>query len=238
MNLSSLTFWANLFGWSAVTLTALAAAAGSLAWYFTVQRDAVKDELEMRFKQESSAKISAADLQAAEANRKADEARLETMEVSKEAALANERARKLEVDAATQRKLTAEAELKLAEIKKRQGPRSLPRFKMLAVLREVPPGKVRILYQQIPESIRLAEGLQETFMLAQWSILEFRGVPTLPDKYASLSDVHFVMRDLEGVLAQMNSIKKALALAGLSWSGGRDETATDDIPLLIVMPKY
>lgn len=122
MNLSTLSFWSNLLGWSAVTLTGLGAAAGSLAWYFNVQKDAAKDEIDLQYKQESAAKISAADLRAAEATKKAEDARLETAKTSQELALANERTRKLELSTAKANERAIEAKL---ELEKYRAPRML-----------------------------------------------------------------------------------------------------------------
>lgn len=122
MNLSTLSFLSNLLGWSAVTLTGLGAAAGSLAWYFTVQKDAAKEEIESQYKQDSAAKVAAADLRAAEAIKTAEDARLETAKTSQELALSKERTGKLELLTAEANARAAEAQLALEKFK---APRTL-----------------------------------------------------------------------------------------------------------------
>lgn len=83
MNISSLNFWSTLFGWSAVTLTALGAVAGSLAWYFSVQLNTAKDEADARFRAESSISIASADARSAEANEKTERLRADNLELQK-----------------------------------------------------------------------------------------------------------------------------------------------------------
>ncbi len=122
MNLSTLSFWSNLLGWSAVTLTGLGAAAGSLAWYFNVQKDAAKDAIDSEFRLDSATKIAAADLRAAEANKKAEDARQETAKHELELVV-----QRKELAAASERAARAEARAveSKVELEKYRAPRML-----------------------------------------------------------------------------------------------------------------
>lgn len=170
MNLSSLSFWSNLFGWIAVSATALGAVFGSLAWWFTVQRDNAKDEVDSRFRQESTAKIAASDLQAAEATRKAEEARLETARVSKETALANRRAGELELQAIGAKK-------DLLEMQERLKSRRLTlsqRANLTTLLSQGEKGEIRIItLANNTEAIDFATDLSEVLTAGGWIIKEF-----------------------------------------------------------------
>lgn len=79
-------------GWSAVTLTALGALAGSLAWYFSVQLNTAKDEADAIFRAESSTKIASAGVRIAEAEEHSRVLELELAKTNERTAQAEERA--------------------------------------------------------------------------------------------------------------------------------------------------
>lgn len=94
----------------AVAFTAMAAMAGIAAWYFSGQLSKVKEAKLGTFQQESRLAIASADARAAEANEKASEAAEGTATALSDAASANERAGRIELEAAEQRERAAKAE--------------------------------------------------------------------------------------------------------------------------------
>jgi hypothetical protein len=173
MNISSLTFWSTLFGWSAVTLTGLAALAGLLAWYFSVQLTAVKDEADLKFKTESSTTIALAEARSEDAKEKAARAGEGTAKALAEAAAANERAGKLEVEAAHQRDRAARAERDLVEVQNRIRPRRITdaqRTQLVQVLMQSPKGAVRIdVVLGDGEALIFARQIKEILTASGWT---------------------------------------------------------------------
>lgn len=74
----TIAFWAGVI---TVLSTAIAALAGSLSWYFSNKVSVAKDDALSRFKTESKVAIAEADARAAEANKKAEEERLERLKL-------------------------------------------------------------------------------------------------------------------------------------------------------------
>jgi hypothetical protein len=124
---------------------------------------------------QANERAAKADEKAAEANRGLEEARRETAKLSHDAALASERTGKLELEAETQRKLTAEAterakklELELVRLKT---PRTLigeQQARMAAKLRPYVGTPFDCFVHNDPEAIELMRQISDTLTAAGW----------------------------------------------------------------------
>ncbi len=160
MNLSSLTWWSNVLGWSAVSFTALGAIAGILAWHFAVQLNATKDEADAAFKRESSEKVASAEAKSSQANALAADATARAAEATREAARLNQEAEK--------------ERLARVEIEERIAPRRIPekqRVRLANQLRSYAGQKVSLWFNAGDHEARVfASELAVTLESAQWDV--------------------------------------------------------------------
>ena len=183
------------------------------------------------------------------ANSRAEEAKAISAQANARAAEANERVlkagkevAKLQTEAAEARRSLAETEIRLSEVKIRQTPRNLriPSDMVLSILKNAPPGKAIILYQQADaESALFATGLRLRLGDAGWQILGFKAIPSSIVYGAGNEDIHFVMKDLVNGL-QSDSVQvlvKVFNAAAITWGGFGDPKLPDDTPRIIIHPK-
>ena len=160
MNISSLTWWSNFLGWSAVSLTALGALTGILAWYFAVQLNAAKDEAYTRFKAESSERVASAEAHSSQANAIAADANARASESAKETARLNQKAE--------------EERLARIEIEERVAARRIPEKHRSSLANELRPfsgQKASLWFQAGDHEARVfASELALTLESAQWDV--------------------------------------------------------------------
>lgn len=117
--------------------------------------------------------IATVGLDAADANKKAAEAREGTARALADAAAANESASRLEIEAAQQREKAAKAERELLELQERIRPRRITdeqRARLVELLRKVPKGPVIVRsVMGDAEGNALAEQIDAIFKVAGWT---------------------------------------------------------------------
>lgn len=207
-----LEFWESVFFWA----TGVAAFAGAISVTAAFLAGIVGYQVTDRLVKESDRKIS-------EANARGEEAKADAARVLER--VANAEARE------------AEAELKLAELKKRQEPRG-GAMGLEETLRDAPPGKVKILYQQgRPESAGFASVIRRQFIEGRWQILEFKSVAAIDEKGAGTNDITLLMRSLENKPESIQAAERGLEAAGFRLDRTRDSTLPSDVLLLVISPK-
>jgi hypothetical protein len=169
--LSKASSWANA---AVVVFTVLAVVAGVAAWHFSSQYRDAKDAAFERFKLESSLSIAESAARAAEATRKASEAREGAAKAVAEATIANERAETLESEASKQRERAEQAEKRLFELEARTKPRQISeeqRTRLMTLLRAASPkGLVGLgCVRGDAEGGVFAEQISEVLKAAGWT---------------------------------------------------------------------
>ena len=155
----------------------------------------------------------------------------------KERSASKERIAALDKETAEAKRGQAETELKLEEIRKRQGPRGLLIQVVVDTLRAAPPGKAIIRYQQgLPESALFASTLAKAVSNGGWEVLEVKGVPSITDGSLSQASIDISARSLDQS-EPVQALMAAFTKAGYGPSGGRDETIPADTVRITVNPK-
>lgn len=123
--------------------------------------------------------------------------------------------RKLEMDLAHQQERAAIAEKDLAEVKKNQGPRSIPGA-ISTALKQAAPGKAVLEYQEgNPETFLFASGLRMVLQQGGWDISDPVPVRAMADKNgAALAEIVFVERKVDDPSAKV--LWDAFMAAGLT----------------------
>ena len=171
-------------------------------------------------------------LDIAKSNQAAEEAKERILNAGKEVA-------KLQTDAADAKRRQAEAEIKLAEVRKRQEPRMVREDIILPILATAPPGKIKMGYLQgIPEAAMFANLLNNILVKAKWIVLQLKPLASVLDKgYSGGEDLLLMMPDLDHMNPSGQALQKALRSAGYNLTTIRDETLPADILLLWIGPK-
>lgn len=161
-------------------------------------------------------------------NRVQDAIRRETAQAQKDAALANERAGKLEVEAAQLRLKAAQAERELLELQLRTRPRQLDRNAFLKALAGQPKAPVQILYSRDDaDSLEFAQEIENQLRRAGWTVTTREPIPTpsVP-RSGPADDIPLPMTvggQPSGVTVVARSISEEEAGAGRKRSMGRDD---------------
>lgn len=161
-------------GRAAVSLTAVAALAGILAWMFSNRANAEKEAALRRFQSESRAAISAADARAAEATVRAADATARAAVASTAAAEATERTARVETEAAKQQERAAKAEKDLLELQERLAPRILNPAQVASIGSALKPlgtySAQVFTYADITEVMRIGDNIAAALNAAGWSV--------------------------------------------------------------------
>lgn|GEM_PF-5320881 len=154
------------------------------------------------------------------------------------AATANERAAKLELDAATQRQRAAIAERSLLELQQKLAPReftAVERKTLIEFLHSAPKGEIDISQTGDPEASRFAETIAQLLVDAGWTLNSqvgmWVGTPTV-------AGVVIIVRDTNHAPARAKSLQDAFKLIGLNAVGLSASGRAEDTVTLIVGPKY
>ena len=146
----------------------------------------------------------------------------------------------LEKEIAEATKRQAEAENKLAEMRKRQEPRVVQNEEtLLSILGSAPPGKIIIGYQQgFSEAGMFASSIAIVLRKAKWNVLEIRAVPSVLCKGGfSVSEMFLCSPDLDHMDISEKALDIALRSVGYSLTTVLDKTLPGNIPTLLIGPK-
>lgn len=148
----------------------------------------------------------------------------------------------LQRETAEARLRQTQAELQLAELKKRQEPRGIVGNIILPILKNAPPGRAIMEYQEGgPEIYLFAVSLWQTLTKAGWKIPEPIGVPSIvKNRGAALAEITFTARridDMNDPSTSMGALWKALYAAGYKMGGFANNALPDDTLRILIGPK-
>ena len=156
----------------------------------------------------------------------------------KERSASNERIAGLDKETADAKRRQKEAELKLAQMEKRQEPRGVPDDRIANILRTAPPAKVILLYQKGDrDSVLFAGGVKDAIRMGGWEILEFKGVDDINEGGTGQGDMMFWMRSLGNKSESIRMLEVALTEAGFRFGGMSDPDLPDDTLRLKIFTK-